>query len=44
MGSPAMSARRVSSKLYVERRPAAVNAPDVKAPDDAATARRPAVA
>src|SRR2546421_8955897 len=37
MGSPAMCARGVSSKLYVGRRPAAVNAPD-----DNATAQRPA--
>src|SRR5947208_11681457 len=37
MGSPAMSARGVSSKLYVGRRPAAVNAPDG---DSAANARR----
>jgi len=44
MGSPAMSARRVSSKLNVGRRLAAVNAPDVNAPDDAATARRPSAA
>src|SRR5436190_1673200 len=36
MGSPAMSARGVSSKLYVGRRPAAVNASD-----DNATAQRP---
>src|SRR2546428_9885519 len=39
MGSPAMSARGVSSKLYVGRRPAPVNAPDGDA-----TARRPSAA
>ncbi len=34
MGSPAMSARGVCSKLYVGRRPAAVNAPGGAAADE----------